>query len=70
MSKASRKLQVGAKVTTDFSGKITEHEITEVIRMQSQSGIGFHVRPLVPKSSGGPIDADWFEPAATKEKKQ
>lgn len=63
MSAASRKLGVGAKVFTDFSGRITIHTITEVQRMKSTSGIGFIVNPTVPKSTGGLICADWFEPA-------
>ena len=66
MSIASRKLQVGARVTTDFSGKKTEHEIIErVERAYFQGGVGFRVRPLAPGSSGGAISADWFEPVAT-----
>ena len=65
MSAASRQLQVGAAVYTDFSGKITYHTIIERTsqRFQSQSGIGFRVTPLIHKSGGGWIDADWFEPA-------
>jgi hypothetical protein len=65
MSFSSRRLDVGAAVYTDFSGKITHHKITAVVvPTWSTSGIGFHVTPLVPKSSGDWIDADWFEPAA------
>jgi hypothetical protein len=69
VSKASRKLQVGARVITDFSGKFTKHEIIERVECWTvgQSGVGFRVRPLVPRSTGGLIDADWFEPVATKE---
>jgi hypothetical protein len=64
MSRTSRMLQVGAKVTTDFSGRLTEHEIIErAENVNSTSRIGFHVRPPVPKSTGGWLDADWFEPA-------
>lgn len=64
MSAASRKLQVGANVITDFSGKITAHRITEVLTPSfGSSGISFMVTPMVPRSSGGWIDADWFEPA-------
>lgn len=63
MSCASRGLQVGAKVYTDFSGRFTNHVITAVVKpWRSQSGVGFEVNPLVPRSTGGPIDADWFEP--------
>jgi hypothetical protein len=68
MSRASRALQVGAQVTTDYSGCITKHEIIERLdNVSSTSRIGFHVCPLVPKSSGGWLDADWFEPAPSKE---
>lgn len=64
MSKASRKLQVGAAVVTDFSGKLSQHKITERKEGTSQSGIMFRVIPCV-KGSGGKmqwLDADWFEP--------
>lgn len=65
MSRASRELQVGARVTTDFSGRITEHEIIERIDGTcGTSGIGFYVRPIVPGGTGGWLDADWFEPVA------
>jgi hypothetical protein len=55
--------QVGMKVKTDFSGKITHHTIVEIDRTrQSQSGVMFTVQPPVPKSGGKAwIDADWFE---------
>ena len=62
MSFASRKCRVGDKVTTDYTGKITEHQITERLESRgSQSGVMFKVRPMVPKSAGDWIDADWFE---------
>lgn len=62
MGKLSRQAQVGDKVSTDFSGKITEHRITERWEAHGcQSGILFLVEPVVPKSSGCWIDADWFE---------
>jgi hypothetical protein len=68
MSRASRALHVGAQVTTDYSGRVTKHEIIERLdNVNSTSRIGFHVRPLVPKSSGGWLDADWFEPAPSTE---
>jgi hypothetical protein len=70
MSKASRQSQVGDQVSTDFSGKITEHRITERFEASprtSQSGVMFKVSPAVPRSSGDPIDADWFEPSPSQE---
>lgn len=67
MSVASRALQVGDKVTTNFSGRRTVHTITERRENQvSQSRILFRVTPYVPGSSGRDgIDADWFEPTTT-----
>lgn len=63
MSVASRKLQPGARVVTDFSGRLTVHTITERLENQnSTSRIMFAVQPVVPKSTGGAICADWFEP--------
>lgn len=68
MSRASRNLKVGDRVTTDFSRNITEHEIIERIKLpNSSSGVGFYVRPIVPGSTGGPICSDWFETVARKE---
>ena len=68
MSRASRKLQVGAKVYTDFSVRITKHTITERLDPStSQSRVSFKVTPIVPGSTGDWIDSDWFEPVATKE---
>lgn len=68
MSRASRALQVGAKVFTDYSGRHTEHQIIDRCddrsEGHSQSGIMFRVAPIVPKSSGAWMDADWFEPVA------
>lgn len=56
-------LKVGDKVKTDFSGRVTEHTITETDRWKrSQSGLLFKVYPRVPKSSGSWMDAGWFEP--------
>lgn len=65
MSKAGRELQIGDECTIDYqlNGKPTKHKI--VARMdnsKSQSGVSFLVVPDVPRSSGGWIDADWFEP--------
>ena len=63
MSNASRALQVGAKVTTDFSGGITEHKIIErTERACFQGGVGFRVRPVPKGSTGDFMSADWFEP--------
>lgn len=63
MSAESRRLKIGDKVSTDFSGRFTVHEITEIKNgwLNSTSGIGFKVKPLVPRSTGDFIDADWFE---------
>lgn len=66
MSAESRKLQPGAMVQTDFSGKWTTHKITERRDgLGSQSGVQFRVAPVIPKSTGGWCDADWFWPAKT-----
>jgi hypothetical protein len=65
VSAASRKLKVGAMVQTDFSGKWTVHKVFK--RREgpgSQSGVQFMLDPIVPKSSGGWMDADWFKIAA------
>ena len=71
MSLASRALQGGARVMTDFSGRITEHEIVERIDgTYSTSGIGFYVRPNVPGGTGEWLDADWFEPAPMQQPDQ
>jgi hypothetical protein len=60
---AARACQVGDKVCTDFSGRLTLHTIIERHDgWQSQSRIGFLVQPIVPKSTGGLVDADWFVP--------
>lgn len=66
-SHPARLCKIGDKVKTDFSGKITYHTIvnrcTDRTHGLSQSGILFKLSPLVPKSGGGWIDADWFHPA-------
>jgi len=68
MSRASRNLQVGDRVTTDFNRAWSEHVITQRVDLPgSTSGIGFYVTPLVPGSTGGPMCSDWFEPVAVKE---
>lgn len=54
--------KVGMKVRTNFSGKLTVHQITDILTdTYNQSGVGFLVYPPVPKSGGEWIDADWFE---------
>lgn len=63
MSAASRLLEPGAMVTTDYSGRITTHKILLRYRGVCQSGILFEVHPPVPKSGAGGICADWFAPA-------
>lgn len=72
MSRVSRSLQAGASVTTAFSRRFTEHTIIERCGDRSaghsQSGIMFLVAPVVPGSTGGWMDADWFEPATTNTK--
>lgn len=63
MSAESRKLDVGAVVFTDYSGKLSQHTITERKEGTCQSGIMFRVAPCV-KGGGGInewFDADWFE---------
>lgn len=68
MTSASKDLQVGDRVTTDFSGKVTHHEITErETTVFCSSGVAFKVRPTIPKS-GGPgswLDSRWFKPETT-----
>jgi hypothetical protein len=61
MSAASRLLEPGAMVTTDFSGRITTHKILLRYAGRCQSGILFEVHPPVPKSNNQGICADWFE---------
>jgi hypothetical protein len=57
----TRNAQPGDRVETCFSGPVTVHTITKRYEgVQSQSRIMFEVTPPVPKSNGGPIDADWF----------
>lgn len=65
MSRASRKLQVGAEVVTDFTCRgLTRHTITKRLApATSQSRVLFEVSPIIPGTTGGWIDADWFEPA-------
>jgi hypothetical protein len=63
----ARAAAVGDLVTTDFSGQVTTHRVTDrTTGTRSQSGIMLQVDPPVPKSSGryAWIVADWFTPAA------
>jgi hypothetical protein len=57
-------VQVGMNVTTNFSGRFTNHVVTSIVRDgQSQSGIMLQVKPAVPKADGieSWIDCDWFK---------
>lgn len=59
-----KKFKIGDVVSTDFSGKVTRHKITEIKYGQiSQTKICFKVLPAVPGSSGlnALIDSAWFE---------
>lgn len=56
----ARLFHIGDVVLTDHSGRITRHTITRITLMQSQTGIGFIVSPMIPKSSGGLVDSSWF----------
>lgn len=71
MSTASRKLEVGARVVTNYTNKLTAHTIIDRCddRSQgySQSGVMFRVAPIVPGTSGQWMDADWFERMGAKE---
>lgn len=60
--KPARFAKVGMRVRTDFSGKVTTHTIAEISKAGiSQSGVQFLVEPIVPKSGGDWLDADWFK---------
>ena len=59
-------LNIGDKVTTNFSGRITHHTIIDSMPDVCQSGIMFKVHPNIPKSSGTWFDAAWFEPDTTR----
>lgn len=58
----SRPLEPGMFVTTDFSGRVTRHQIVSTKRGQSQTGVLVQVKPEVPKSGGieAWIDSAWF----------
>lgn len=61
LAKNRPELNVGDIVKTNFSGTTTSHTITKKeTGASSQSGVLLLLRPDVPKSSGGYIDADWF----------
>ena len=59
MSLASRQLEIGAHVSTDYShGRQSIHSIVaRKVDAGSTSGVVFRVLPDL----GGWIDADWFE---------
>lgn len=61
MSLASRQLDIGAHVSTDYNhGRQSIHSIVaRKLDAGSTSGVVFRVLPDL----GGWIDADWFEPA-------
>lgn len=60
MSLASRQLDIGAHVSTDYDrGRQSIHSIVaRKVDAGSTSGVVFRVLPDL----GGWIDADWFEP--------
>ena len=60
MSLASRQLDIGAHVSTDYNhGRQSIHSIVaRKMDAHCQSGVMFRVLPDL----GGWIDADWFEP--------
>lgn len=60
MSHASRQLDIGAHVSTDYDhGRQSIHSIVaRKLDAGSTSGVVFRVLPDL----GGWIDADWFEP--------
>ena len=64
-------LAVGDRVTTDFSGKWSEHTVAQIDRSPPypcQSGVVVKVTPFVLKSGGDVwIDVAWFKKVAGKE---
>lgn len=60
MSLASRQLDIGAHVSTDYDhGRQSIHSIVaRKVDAHCQSGVMFRVLPDL----GGWMDADWFEP--------
>lgn len=68
MSHASRQLEAGDRVCTDFdnpgSGQTIHVIAARKITPNTQSGVSFRVLPNPRKASPDAwIDADWFEPA-------
>lgn len=61
--KPCRYASVGDKVFTNFSGKVTSHNITGVVNSPFQSGVLLTLEPAVPMSEGTTalFDADWFQ---------
>lgn len=58
-----KELRPGARVLTDYSGRVTPHEIRETDNWkQSASGRLFKVYPPVPGSAGSWMDSGWFIP--------
>lgn len=65
MSRASRNLQPGTMVETQYSGAWTGHMIAE--RREIRPGkVLFRLVPIVPKSTADWMDADWFRPVYRK----
>jgi hypothetical protein len=64
MIRASRNLQIGDRVTTDFNRAWSEHVIIERKEPAvTSSRIAFKVEPIVKGSTGDWMDAGWFEAA-------
>lgn len=63
-AKLCKGLRPGAKVLTDYSGRVTPHTITETDTWRNcESGLAFKVTPPVPRSAGSWMDSGWFIPA-------
>ena len=60
-NEAARKLKIGDRVATNYSGFVTMHTVTERQEKAScGSGVLLMVSPVVQKSGGGWMDAAWF----------
>jgi hypothetical protein len=58
-------LQPGDRCCTGYSKRLTTHTVVERLEnQQSQTRVMYVVKPPVPGSSGGPIDASWFSVAS------
>lgn len=58
-----KELRPGARVLTDYSGRVTPHTITETDTWRNcESGLVFKVSPPVPRSAGSWMDSGWFIP--------